>query len=462
MKKLIFILIVLSWQLQAQQVVVEGIASGQTKCLVRLITYADQFSMLEETVAMDTVGADGSFMLSTGISQTQIALIALDLKKAEIFIEPNHTYSLKLDKESSEEKGSIYEQSPLGYEIVGEQGINAAIWEFNSMYNTFLLSNFKAIYQSRNSSVINEFKLEVGKRFETVSNKYFDNYVKYKIASLELASRKKDEGILIETYFLNSEILYNNVEYSSLFKEVFNNYFLSGISGIDYARLIETVNFSTNYKRIDELITEGNPKLASDRRLRELIGIIGLAKLYNTREFKRNNILKLLLQIERNSTFAEHREIAANYSKKLQKLKYKSPAPAFTFNDQNGNKVSSNDLKGEFTLLSFVQGDCGVCISQISQIDEIRQMFKGKLKMLTLVSGGKAAAIENFMYERDYEWPVLAVDNILLLEDFDIRVYPTYILLNPDGSIALAPTPMPDENLAQHILGMMKQWEKNN
>ena len=101
----------------------------------------------------------------------------------------------------------------------------------------FFSDNFNSIYRSRSNTIINGFRMTVDSIYKNYSNPYFNDYVKYKIASLELASRKKNENKLIEEHFLNNEILYNNIEYSSLFKEVFKNYLTSGRSGIDYSKL---------------------------------------------------------------------------------------------------------------------------------------------------------------------------------------------------------------------------------
>ena len=444
--------------LNAQSVVINGVAENQPDKLVRLISYADQFSMLERTIDYTQTDNDGRFVLDGVFNRTELSLIALDLKKGEIIIEPGISLELTILEDTSGKGKSIYEQSPLRYEIINDNGLNSRLQEFNAMYNTFLLKNFNAIYRSRTNTIINEFRDETENRFNDFTNKYFTDYVKYKIASLELAGRKKDENKLLQEYFLNNDILYYNIEYSSLFKEVFNNYLSSRQSGIDYSRLEEMINYSTNFKQLDDAISAGNPLLSGDRRLRELIAIVSLAKLYYTKGFYRSNIIKYLRQVERNSTFIEHREIAGNYIVKLQRLSYGSKAPEINLTDLKGQKVELQNQDGKFTLLSFVKNDCSVCFSYVSLLDEMRQMFKGKLQMISLVKGNPSA-IELFMDERGYEWPVLEIENILLLENYDVKVFPTYVLINPDGSIAMTPTPMPDENLAAYINGFMKRWE---
>ncbi len=462
MKKLILLpLLFVSCFLYSQKVIISGNIGEDKVKLVRLLSLSDQFSMLENTLLSTYSDEKGNFFLETNIDDIQMTLLAVDLKKGDIFLSPHSNIELKIVTDTSSELQSIYEQVPLQYEIINDENLNTNIRKFNVIYNGFLLKNFNRLSRSRSNKIINNFKLEMDSIFEENNNEFFIDYRKYKIGALELISRRKSEIMLMDEYFLNNKILYNNIEYASLFKEVFNNYILSGNSGIDYAKLLETINYSTNYKKFDEIIAAGNYKLESDRRLRELIEIISLAKLYNTRGFNRNNIIKYLRQIERNSEFKEHRNIASNYITKLEKFIWGSPCPQFSLKTPDNKTITNDSLKGDFVLLSFMKGDSKLCLSHISLIDELRQKFNSKLKIITLVEG-KTNSISAFMYERDYEWPILEIDDILLIEEFSIKVYPTYMLLNPDGSIASSSTPMPDENIAPFINSLMKKWEKNN
>jgi len=462
LKKLIlFPILLLILNVFSQDIEISGNALGSKNQLVRLISLEDQFSSLEKTIATARTGENGEFHLKSKIAGLRMALVALDLKKAEIFLQSGDNVRLQFLEDTSSENKSIYEQQPLQYEFLSPNALNTNIQNFNIVYNNFLLRNFIKLSRSRNNKLIIDFKHETDSMFGNFDNGFFKDYRRYKIASLELASRKKNEIKLINEYFLNNKILYDNIEYSSLFKEVFNNYLLSGKSGIDYAKLVETVNYSSGYKQFDQLISQGNIQLANDDRLRELIGIIGLAKFYNTRGFNRNNVIKLLRQVGRNSSFGEHRIIAGNYIAKLQKLVYGSPCPRFSLKSQEGKIISDDSLKGKFTLLMFMKENSRICISHISMIDEIRQMFNSRLRIVSLVKGD-TRKINNYMYERDYEWPIARIDDILLLEKFNIKVFPSYVLLNPDGSIASATAPMPDENLANFINALMKKWEAGN
>lgn len=443
------------------QVTIKGNVDNNGKHLIRLIQYSDQFSMLETTLDTDTCDNKTGFFLEAEISNTGIAVISSDLDKAEIVLSPNDKLKIKINIPQTNEYQSVYEKSPLTYEIISGSKLNSKIEEFNTQYNTFLLQNFNKLTRARNNKLIEEFRLFSDSAFAEYNNEFFNNYRKYRIANLELSIRMQNEAVIIEKYFYEKEILYNNIEYTSLFKQVFQNYIFSGQSGINYAKLIETINNSTSFKTFDELISNGNFKLASDTRLRELVGIISLSKLYNNREFSRGNIIKLLRQIERNSKFQEHRYIAGNYIKKLQYLTAGSTPPYFKLKSEDGSEVSINNYKSKFLLLSFMEEGSKICLSQLNNLDEIQQVFKSDLDILILVKG-EASQIKQFISDRDYNWKVARVKDILLLEKFMIKVFPTYFLINPDGSIASNSTPMPDENLANYISSFMKRWHSKH
>ena len=242
----------------SQNVKISGNIGENKVKMVRLITLADQFSMLEKTIATTYSDESGNFSLEASIDETQMAVLAIDLTKGDIFLTPQSKIELSIVKDTTQELQSIYEQVPLQYNIINNEELNTSIRKFNVIYNGFLLKNFNRISRSRSNKIINNFEHDMDSIFEENKNEFFANYREYRIGALELISRRKSEIMLVDEYFLNKKILYNNIEYASLFTEVFNNYILSGNSGIDYAKLLETINYSTNYKKFDEMKSDFN------------------------------------------------------------------------------------------------------------------------------------------------------------------------------------------------------------
>ena len=155
------------------------------------------------------------------------------------------------------------------------------------------------------------------------------------------------------------------------------------------------------------------------------------------------------------------REIAGNYYNKMQKLQSGTPTPFFKLTDANGDTVRLKQYEGKFVLLSFIRPDCRVCLLHLEDLSKLQEKFKTKIQNLSIVYGSDYKEVIQYADSRLYDWPFLDLNNdILLLEDFEIKTYPTYAIINPDGTIAMIPAPMPDESLELYLIRMMVQHDK--
>ena len=255
---------------------------------------------------------------------------------------------------------------------------------------------------------------------------------------------------VISTWFVNRPVLYHNIQYTEFFSELFRSYF--GYQRIfSYSELVDAINSGKGYSAIDELLTR-KEILKADDRLRELIGIFLISKNYYSADVFRDKAIALLKEIEQNSRFPENSQVAADYIVKLQKLEPGTAAPPFSLKDASGKTVSLQELSDKVLLLAFIRSDCKICLMQMGDLEAIRKKFGNKLRIATLVYGKQFPSVVQYAADRNYNWPVLDIgDNILLLEAYNIRAYPTYVIIKPGGKMAMATAPMPDENLDMFI-----------
>ena len=62
------------------------------------------------------------------------------------------------------------------------------------------------------------------------------------------------------------------------------------------------------------------------------------------------------------------------------------------------------------------------------------------------------------VFEKQYDWPLLNLgNNILLLETYNVRTFPEYILIKPGTKIGAAPAPAPDGNLDALVAKLTQQ-----
>ncbi len=449
----LFLIFFLSGNLSlwSQTAKITGSAADKPHELARVIVYADQFSKLPKTLASTYTDESGHFEMTPEIKQTDYAFLAVGLKKGEFYLKPGAAYHFTIPEDTTDKRGSVFDEMPLRFSMDADDGgLNDEIGKFNVMYNTFIYENGNKIYRGYNKQFINDFIGKVNEVYDSVEDDYIRNYVQYSLVSLQWVAKMMSGDSVISTWFVNRPVLYHNIQYTEFFSEMFQSYF--GVQRIfTYSELVKAINSGKGYSAIDELLKR-KEVLTADDRLRELIGIFLISKKYFSADVLRDNVIALLEEIKQNSLFPENRQVAGNYIIKLQKLEPGTAAPSFSLRNASGDTVSLKELSGKVLLLAFIRSDCKVCLMQMGDLEAIRKKFGNKLKIATLVYGKQFPAVVQYAADRNYNWPVLDIgDNILLLEAYNIRAYPTYVIIKPGGKMGMATAPMPDENLDMFI-----------
>ncbi len=443
----------------AQPISISGKAEGQADQLVRVIVYADQFSHLLKTIATTRTDANGNFTLDLEIEKTNFAFLAVGLKKGEFYLKPGAKYNFSVIQDTSTQQRSVFDELPLQFTMTAaDGGLNRTIGDYNEMYNQFIYRNATRIYQGRSGQLIVDFEKGAEMQFGKTKDAYFLNYMKYSFASLEWIAHKNPQ-LIFSKYFVKQEVLDNNIQYTEFFNDFIKTY-LGSSDYFDYREIIAAIRSTHALKTIDELL-QRDSILADDQQLRALSTLILLSRKSHSPNIPKGRVASLIEEIHQNNTDKKIREIAGNYYIKIQKLESGTLAPFFELEDANGDTVELKQFRGKFVLLSFIRPDCRVCLLHFEQLSKLQEKFKTKLQNVSIIYGSDYHEVIRYADTRLYNWPFLDLKkNILLLEKYEIKTYPTYAIINPDGTIAMIPTPMPDENLELYLIRNMIQFDK--
>ena len=454
---LLFVLVSLS--AISQNVVIIGKAANQENKLVRVIVYSDQFSMLENTIAQTRTNKLGEFTMKFDVKKTQFAFLAFGLEKGEFYLSPGSTYNFTIKIDTTTANKSIFDRLPLNFNLQADDGgITQAIGDFNISYNDFVYNNINSIYKSRDKSVVMKFITDMKESYANTNMEYVNNYVDYSLASLLWLSRKENNSQIIENYFTNKPVLYNNIQYTAFFKDFFKSYFASE-KLYSYSELVLAIN-NSNADSLSGLLLR-NEQFGSDNRIREILEMLLLSRNYYNRDIIKENIITKLNNIVNHSKFAENKLIATNYIIVLKEMQNGSPAPEFALIDSSLDTISLDNFNGRFVLLSFIKDNCRICNFHMRLLSDIKKQNNDKFEIVTIVAGSNMENVTDYTKEKGFNWPILKLDeNILLLEDYNIAAYPSYIFINPDGTIAYAHLPMPEENMELYLQRFMDSYEK--
>ncbi len=455
----ILIFLIISFNSISQNVHIKGKAENQIGKLVRIIEYSDQFSHLEKTIAETITDEKGEFTLELEVESCNFAYLAIGLEKGEFYLSPNASYEFNIPSDTAANQGSIFDRLPLRFSLKASDGdVQDALEDFNADYNEFIYNNVSSIYRSKNKSVVVKFVADIKNKYGVNKSQYVVDYIEYSLASLLWLSKKQNNQSILTNYIITKPVLYNNIQYTDFFAEFFKSYFGSEKT-FRYEDIVSILNSTNSVKMVQNLVSR-DTIIAKDNKVGELVTMLLMSRYYFDRNVEKDKVVDKYNEIADNSEFKENRLVARNYIQKLQKLQSGTSAPYFSLINNHGDTIVIDDYKGKYVLLAFVKNNCKICEFHMENLNVIQQELSGKLNLITVVTGTNIIDLAKYADKRKFNWPILKTgDDILIIEDYNIKAYPSYILINPDGTIAYVHLPMPEENMDLYIERFMNKYE---
>ncbi|WP_339874342.1 TlpA disulfide reductase family protein [Olleya marilimosa] len=126
-----------------------------------------------------------------------------------------------------------------------------------------------------------------------------------------------------------------------------------------------------------------------------------------------------------NTTIAKNPE--ANFNKGEK-------AYDFIATDLEGNTFKLSDLKGQVVILNFWFTNCGPCIQEMPELNNLADNFKNKKVKFLAVTFNKKEIVEQFLKTKDFNFTLIPnANNIISL--YGVSTYPTTIVINKKGEI---------------------------
>lgn len=435
----------------AQNVTITG-RSNKANTLIRLFVYEDLIN--ETRVLLDQGQTDdkGHFILEGNVKQILPARIYVGLEYVDLILTPRATYDIEIIVPEQQDNVSFFEKElpTIRVKRATDQGIYRQIIYSEEIINGYMMEHFNQIYRGRQVRYIDSIQNAINREVPDIKSDYVKNHNRYKIAAIRLGISADGSKKVIKDYYDGQPVLYTHSAYMDLFKELFDGYFNSAAydSHLLNDAFAEGPNAFKKYLDTDPLMAK-NPRLA------ELITIYNLQKLCygdrNTSRLAKDH----LNHIKSQTKHTEHKTIIDDFFTKYNRLAPGTDAPEFTLKDSDGKEVSLSDFKNGLVLLQFVDGYSAVSEHQFAGLRGLHYQWQDTVQILTIATHDKMDFFKKQFAEKRQDWPLLDLgDNILLLEAYNVRTFPEYILIRKDNKIGEAPAPSPERYLGERVTKM--------
>jgi thiol-disulfide isomerase/thioredoxin len=460
---LIFIFIFSSFFLFAQNVFIKGKATGAEGKTLCVYAWTDQITYALTKVASGKIDSTGKFDFSFKTDKTFFAYLKIDFNQAPLYIEPGKTYNLDIscpDCKSPDDKTNPYlDPKQLDVVVSGNDSLelNKMIISFNNLYDDFMLKNYVTLLKHRNRAKVDSFKTVINKRFAPTDNEYFKNLTRYRLAAIEQFAQLNSFEGLFKKYIWDQPVLYDNTGYMEFFNEFFKNFVTEGSKEITRYDLDTTINYQKSFPAfLDSL---GKDSLLRNEVIREVVALKTLGDVYYKPQFSKPAILDMFKYIEENSKFPQHRLIAESYLKLFTKLAPGTVAPDFKLKDFSGSTYSLSEFnKNKYVYLIFWKTWCVPCMDEMNLIEKLKAKYGTKVEFVGISADKEFMKYYYFMQKnKKYDFTNLHWGNDAeLLTNYDVKTYPTFVLIGPDGKIVQYPAIAPSKHLDEFLFDLTR------
>jgi peroxiredoxin len=442
---------------------IKGTATDYKSYKLVFYRYSDLISMKEIKLAECISDTSGNFECTVEIPFTCQVFVYLGYYKGFIYAEPKKTYELVLpprkEKNLVDDLNPFFteEQFNIGIKNAKDNDLNYLISSLNAIYDPFLADNFNYLYVTSDVQLVDSIQKLTFKKFAGIKNQFFNDYMKYKFNYLRHFTYDRDRNFATRKYFTGKPILYQNPAYMEFFNQLWGKYFTYlGINDKIGERMMSNIIYSKSPSELSK--TLHTIMALRDDSLRELVILKGLSDCIQKPDlYPIQSVNQTLDSIANTSKIAEHREIAMNILLREKKLNQLDTAIDFNLKKLNGESVSLSSLRGKYVYLNFGRSENYACQKEYRLLKEIQDKKVNGLEIVTISSDQDTATFNDYVKSNpQYSWTFLFDDKKEITSKYGIRILPSYIIIDPDGKIAMIPAISPQQNFLLYFAQIQK------
>lgn len=421
---------------------------NKADALMRLMVYDDLLNMHEVEIAKTNADSQGFFLLEGKLDKTAPARIAIGLESVDIYLSPGATYEVSITVPDPDPSASYFDRkSPvIKVKTATDKGIYRQIVISEQIVNSYVLEYFDALYRRRQYRYLDSIKAAIDAELD-IRDDYVRQHNTYKIASVQMAVNADGGQRVIRELYDGKPVLYLCQSYMDLFKDLFANKFYQlpyDINAFEDAFW----NGPEPLKRY--LLTD--PFMERNPRLAEMIIVDNLRAMYYEQPKLRKAVRAHLLYLEEKGAYAETKAMIRHLFAEMDRFAPGAPAVDFALTDGKGKTVKLSDFKDDVVVLQFVEGTSATVDHQFEALADLHQQWQDSVQFITVTTKDQMEYFRKRFEEHHYDWPLLNLGNdILLLEQYEVRTFPEYFVIQKNTKIGVAPASAPDRYLPDQV-----------
>ena len=444
---LVFFFLFITGNAFTASVKISGKAIGYAQNSIGLNIFHDYIS--EETIKLGDIqfNSDGFFELEFNLAETSLCFADFDGYHGMIYLEPGKSYQIlfppKRELTEAQKRNPFIKPEPVWFGIANpaKDDVNILIQQFETEYLKYENNYFDQIFVNKSGSLVDTVKQILGRKFPKTSNSFFESHKLFRKANLEFALHQGKSATFTESYFREIKPIYNLAAYSSLFNQVFLNYFSLLYNTTRNPEIRNMIN-SAKLQSLDDYFQK---QLHLNKELAHWVLLKSMKDAYYSGNFTKASILKMLDQVKVDEWSSYEQKTAEFIREKLTYLTSGTKPPIINLKDLDGRTVRFSDYLGSYIYIQFTDPKNIICRQHLDALKTISGHYKEKFVIINVIQGQ-----ENFKNESGWAG-IFTTTNSNLETTYKVKTFPNSFLIGKDGKLLLSPAPNPIDGLDRQM-----------
>lgn len=444
------IFLFISSSLDGQKVRISGSGSGYQNATMRVFSMTDPVTGRLKPVLTITCDNEGSFVCELDCRKSETIYIKAGIYNLHLYISDSSEYKILLPdwiaKPGNEEMNPFFIETEAIPEVVNNKDdINNLIRKFDSDYNPVFNLVADRVFRNWGKEVIPDEIKKLDKYSEIKTPPYYFDYIKCRMIMLNLVTSSAKSDREDANQFMNKRFNTANQAFIDLAEQMFSGYFNAISAGPVKDYFYRSVSIASFSEMRSAILQDGK---ITNKELADFVILLNLNSCYYDRSIPGENVRKIisLMRTQGETEFIKNTSAAI-----LDKINSSLPGnypPDISLMDSDGKLMRLSDFHGKLVLLSFARVEDQVSLTELGIINMWLKKYINDLQVVTVLVDKDFKYASGKLKNLGYKWIFLDGSKRELLEfDYDLKMYPSFLLLDRNGKIIANPCSFPSENL---------------
>jgi len=448
----------------ARPVTIKGRGEGYSGEKLAFYLQSDPVSRKLIPLFVTGCNENGEFSAEITVKDNAVIVIKSGIYRFMLLVREGLEYELKLP--ARDPVTPAEESNPFipGITIIPEVAnnpydINNLIRAFDSQYNTV----FNRVSERVEKGIKKDEIPGLIESLNTVTgisdDPFFKDFVNYRVVMLNVVAYGEYMVRREDSIIINRKFVPENPAYTDLVEQMYRNYFkmlLSGPLKDEFSRSVNRASPSEIMRIMDRGGKAVNPLL------QQYIILMNTYSGYFNGLMKEENAIAIFDSLSIGGKSVYIKDLAILLKHHATALSQGAFPPPFSLPDTSGKKVSVDEFKGRYMLLVFIKETDYASLGELALLKSWSDNFKDNVSIVAIITGKNYMEKASYFIKRRYNWIFLdGTDNPFLADLYDLRVYPSFMLLDREGRIAVRYCPLPSENLEGFLRSILNKEKRD-